>query len=115
MTLEKKVAAVVVVRRRPARVVFKNQVSILVRLSFSGFDRLRRKIIEIAEFRDYARRVLERIRALGDLDEGVFFQDRCVGMTDARVREKDLIIFIFFIFTIFIIIIGSLAGLTSCC
>src|SRR5215510_13030541 len=115
MTLEKKVAAVVVARRWPARVLFKNKIKILVRLSFSGFDRLRRKIIEIAEFRDYARRVLERIRALGDLDERVFFQDRCVGMTDALVREEDLIVFIFFIFTIFVIIIDSLAGITSCC
>src|SRR5262245_13223233 len=105
MTLEKEVAAVVVARCRPARDVFKNEVSILVRLSFSGFDQLRGKIIEVAKLRDYDRRVLERVRALGDLDEGVFFQDSCVGMTDALVREEDLII----------IIIDPLAGITSYC
>src|SRR5262245_44977825 len=109
MTLKKKAAAVVVVRRWPARVLFKNKINILVRLSFSGFDRLRRKIIEIAKFRYYARRVLKLVRALGDLDEGEFFQDRCVGMTDALVREDGLII----IFSIFIIIIDSLAGIIS--
>src|SRR5262252_188448 len=124
MTLEKKVAALVVVRRRPARVLFKNKVSILVSLSFSGLDQLRRKIIEIAEFRDHARRILERVRALGDLDEGVFFHDRCVGMTGALVREDGVIIIIFisiifipFISNIFIIIIiiNSLTGITSSC
>src|SRR5262245_43932205 len=107
MTLEKEVAAVVVARRRPARVVFKNKVSIFVRLSFSSFDQLRRKIIEIAKLRDYARRVLEWVRALGDLDEGEFLQDSCVGMTDALVRGEDLVVII--------IIIVSLAGITSDC
>src|SRR5262245_6875948 len=105
MTLEKEVAAVVVARRRPAWVVFKNKVSILVRLSFSSFYQLRGKIIEIAKLCDYARRVLERVRALGDLDEGEFFQDSCVGMTGALIREENLII----------IIIDSLAGITSDC
>jgi len=86
MTLEKEVAAVVVAWRRPARVAFKDKVSILVRLSFSRFDRLRRKIIEIAKLRDYARWVLKRVGALGDLDEGELVQDSRVGMTDALVR-----------------------------
>ena len=59
MSLEKEMAAIIVVRRGATGIMIKNQIRVFVRLSATASA-------QVSELRDYARGILQRIEAFDD-------------------------------------------------
>src|SRR5262249_29974807 len=64
--LKNEPASIVIAFSRPARIMIEHQVGVFIRLGFGGFNGLRRKIIQVSERGNHARRIFEWITALGD-------------------------------------------------